>query len=133
MSLGDSVSQGYQSTSMSSTSLKSSVMKSQSVYLVKHKVSSQDFLMKISKLKSKWNEFDKEKENSIEITKAIISQYIVKVYYELKSETKKYLIYDYLPWGLLCNYFAPNKPLQEDRIKYYAIQILWGKRKIFPQ
>ena len=84
--------------------------------------------MKISKLK-KASEEERE-EDSFDITKAITSSYIVKVYYELKSETKKYIIYDYLPWGLLCNYFVPNKSLQEDRIKFYANQILWGNNKI---
>lgn len=61
-----------------------------------------------------------------DITKLLTSNNIVKIHYELFTRTKRYLVFDYLPYGKLVDHLIPKRGLDEQRVKFYVNEIMNG-------
>lgn len=100
---------------------------SNTVFLAKHKTTGEEFCMKIEKRKYRaaWEDISE----GGDLILAIKSANIIRVRYIINTKTKKYIIYDYLPWGRFYCHLQPQKELDEERVKFYAREIILGKSR----
>lgn len=90
------------------------------IFLARHKITGQQYSLRIDK-KAYSSKIDED------LVHSITSPYIVRVHYDIKTRTKRYILFDYLPCGRLYYHLKYNKKLDEDRVQFYVREILLGK------